>query len=658
MSDLGSRIGEIAKVLAGRGRIGALNKSMSSKTELRFGSHGSFAVDLNKGSWFDHEQNVGGNVVEMLRQYGGVSGSIADWLHENMGMEKSQPATSQTSQKKASKSKGGDLGKIVETYDYSDELDMFQFQVVRFEPKTFRQRRKPRPDDDPKSIKNGWVWSVKGQRLVPYRLVDLIEAVGNGHTICIVEGEKGVNRLWAEGIPATCSPMGAGKWQEEFGSFFEGADVVVIPNQDEPGLEHGKQVCASLKGKAKTVRILNLQGLDEKEDEVEWLEKHGVDALREQIAKAPMWRSEPYKSKFGAVSFGRIDKVDVRHEWIVKHVLPRNSMLEIYGAPQSGKSFFGLHLGLSIARGEDVFGKKTRKGGVIYQAGEGQRGVIDRLKAYRDYYAVQEDEQVPFCVLTRRIDLFNDEPDEFIKEVLALAEYLTEPLELVVIDTLSRAAPGMDENANRDMSKVIENVERIKEACKCSVMIVHHSNADGTKARGHTSLEGAMDTVLKITRDDMGNRTAFVAKQKDGQDGGKFFFRLHSVKIGLDEDEEEITSCVIKPTNKELEPKPDQGAPLGQHAVIAHDCLKKVIALRGQPAPRSLEIARNLPAGIMVVPTSEWRDTFYNELLEDDSDTKQDSRRKAFYRATRALQRRRMILFDKEHDLVWLGGKA
>src|SRR5262249_1575088 len=98
-------------------------------------------------------------------------------------------------------------------YDYTDEAGSVLFQVVRFEPKTFRQRR---PDGH-----GGWVWNLDGVRLVPYRLPELIAALANNNPIFIVEGEKDVDRLWSLNIPATCNPQGAGKWRDDYSKNFE-----------------------------------------------------------------------------------------------------------------------------------------------------------------------------------------------------------------------------------------------------------------------------------------------------------------------------------------------------------------------------------------------------------------------------------------------------
>ena len=101
--------------------------------------------------------------------------------------------------------------RITKTYDYTDVEGDLLFQVVRFDPKDFRQRR---PDG-----KGGWIWNLKGVQRVLYRLPEISKAVRAGRTIYIVEGEKDVESLEKLGFAATCNPMGAGKWIDEYSGY-------------------------------------------------------------------------------------------------------------------------------------------------------------------------------------------------------------------------------------------------------------------------------------------------------------------------------------------------------------------------------------------------------------------------------------------------------
>ncbi len=97
---------------------------------------------------------------------------------------------------------------IVATYPYCDEDGKTLFEVVRFTPKSFKQRR---PDGN-----GGWHWDLNGVRRVLYKMGDVAESIATGHWIHVVEGERDADRLIALGVTATTCPGGAGKWREEF----------------------------------------------------------------------------------------------------------------------------------------------------------------------------------------------------------------------------------------------------------------------------------------------------------------------------------------------------------------------------------------------------------------------------------------------------------
>jgi len=93
---------------------------------------------------------------------------------------------------------------------------------VRYDPKGFRQRR---PDD-----KGGWIWNLEGVKLVPYRLPQW----NAKPVVYLVEGEKDVDALWRLGLPATCNPMGGGKWRDQYNPHLKGKRVVILPDNDPP----------------------------------------------------------------------------------------------------------------------------------------------------------------------------------------------------------------------------------------------------------------------------------------------------------------------------------------------------------------------------------------------------------------------------------------
>ena len=143
--------------------------------------------------------------------------------------------------------------RIDRVYAYTDEDGKTLFEVVRYVPKTFRQRV---PDP---SAPGGYRWSIKGVRQVLYHLPQVVKAVRDGETVYVVEGEKDADNLALLGMVATTCAMGAGKWHTEHSEALRGADVCILPDIDEPGQMHAALVARELQGIASSVRVLDIR---------------------------------------------------------------------------------------------------------------------------------------------------------------------------------------------------------------------------------------------------------------------------------------------------------------------------------------------------------------------------------------------------------------
>jgi hypothetical protein len=173
----------------------------------------------------------------------------------------------------------GPKRRIVAHYAYRDPHGALLFEAVRFEPKSFAQRR---PDGC-----GGWVWGLDGVQRVPYRLPELLNTLG---TVYVTEGEKDADRLADMNLTATCNPCGAGNWRSEFSQHFEGREVLVLPDNDGAGLAHADDVARALYPVAKSVRVVWLSGVPEKGDVSDWLDAgHTLTELEEIAAKTPLW---------------------------------------------------------------------------------------------------------------------------------------------------------------------------------------------------------------------------------------------------------------------------------------------------------------------------------------------------------------------------------
>lgn len=184
-----------------------------------------------------------------------------------------------------------DRGKLVATYDYQDERGELLYQVERWEKLVDGEKVKDFPVRRPKEG-GGWTYNLGETQRVLYRLPQLL-AADRDAPILIVEGEKHVDALANLGFVATCNPGGAaagksrGKWRPKFSEQLAGRRVIILPDNDDPGRGHAENVAESLAGIGVGARVLDLPGLGEKDDVIDWLARGGTaDELRALIANA------------------------------------------------------------------------------------------------------------------------------------------------------------------------------------------------------------------------------------------------------------------------------------------------------------------------------------------------------------------------------------
>lgn len=236
--------------------------------------------------------------------------------------------------------------------------------------------------------------------------------------------------------------------------------------------------------------------------------------------------------------------VDVVQQWLIKKILPAAQLIVMYGASGSGKSFVAIDMACAIARGIHWREFKVAKQGrVAYVCAEGAEGFRRRLRAYALHHDVPL-EEIDVVVLPYAPNLLKgDDVRDLIRALHALG-----PLSLVVLDTLAVVTAGGNENSSEDMGLAISQARLISEVLHTTVMFVHHTGKDESKgARGHSSLRAAADCELEVARSGDA-RCISLGKQKDDDDNRECGFKLHILQVGVDEDGDPVTSCVVDHT--------------------------------------------------------------------------------------------------------------
>ena len=241
------------------------------------------------------------------------------------------------------------------------------------------------------------------------------------------------------------------------------------------------------------------------------------------------------------VPFGKIGLTTARR-YLVKGLVPYPGLTVIWGAPKTGKSYFAFDMLLRVSLGWEYRGRRVHPGAVIYCSFEGASGIAARAEAFRQRWLNDMDaSEVPFWFFPDTLDLVRHHVK--LIEAIRIALDGVNPV-AVCLDTLNRSLAG-SESRDEDMAAYIRACDAIREAFNCAVVIVHHCGIEASRPRGHTSLTGACDAQIKITRDGAEDIIAVVEHMKDGPEGDRVTSTLAQVVVGTDVDGEDITSCVM-----------------------------------------------------------------------------------------------------------------
>ena len=241
---------------------------------------------------------------------------------------------------------------------------------------------------------------------------------------------------------------------------------------------------------------------------------------------------------------------------LVQSLLGAGTAAIIYGESNSGKTFLATDLALSVAAARPWAGRRVERAGVIYCALEGGHSFRNRVVAWLRHHKINP-AGLPFAAVPTAINMLDPSADlaKLAKTISIASARFGCAVGLIVVDTLSRALAGGDENSPEDMGALVRNMDWLREATGAAVLFVHHSGKDLTRgARGHSLLRAAVDTEIEVT-DREGARVGVVTKQRDLPKGGEIGFKLVPVVLGHNRHGEEVTSCIVEMTAAGVAPR-------------------------------------------------------------------------------------------------------
>lgn len=289
----------------------------------------------------------------------------------------------------------------------------------------------------------------------------------------------------------------------------------------------------------------------------------------------PATDTHPPKPKLYYVPFAEAaaSALTTAAEPLIKGLLDRGAMSVWYGESNSGKTFILLDAAWHISLGKSYNGMRTRQGAVLYLAPEGGRGLYKRLAALRCANPDAPDD-VPLYVVPCPVNLLRGDAD--IKPIIDMVTEIEAAkglkVELIAVDTLSRALAGGDENSSVDMGALVRHFDALRAATTAHLAIVHHTGKDRARgARGHSLLRAATDTEIEIA-----DRTVTVTKQRDLDGDKTWHFKLVPVRLGMDADGDPVTSCIVEAGAGASEP-----APLAGEELVFAEAIIAGVASRG-----------------------------------------------------------------------------
>lgn len=377
-------------------------------------------------------------------------------------------------------------GKIINEYDYVDEQNKLLFQVVRFEQKRFALRQ---PDNQ-----GGWNWSKEGIKKVSYRLPDLLQAKENNYLVFVCEGEKDAdNLLYKLGLIATTTALGSNNWDKEYSKYFEGLDIILLPDNDNSGRRYANDVATSLYDTAKSLRIINLPDLQEKEDVSDWIEKGGdkeklltlvssisplasIDSLQTDtgnkatkmfvVKTARQWIEEAKNKPVPKMLFGTL--------WF------EGEICILFADTNLGKSILAVQIADSLTNGKPIypFHLETPPQKVLYFDFElSDRQFVNRYSeqengCYTNVYDFNENFlRVEINRDNDSFDFLNDYENSIIKSIEKTIE--ENDAKILIVDNITYFKS--DNEKAKDALPLMKQLKTIKEKYQISILALAHT---------------------------------------------------------------------------------------------------------------------------------------------------------------------------------------
>lgn len=445
---------------------------------LRWGTRGSFKLDIPKGVWHDKEANIGGGVLDLVMRERGCdkAGALA-WMESKGFLEPAER-------------------KEPPRYLYRDADGKVLYAKVRLDlPDRKYTYQHP--------VGESWKAGRGGIGAIPYRLPELIAAPVDA-TIYMAEGEAKADKLASWGLIATSHK----DWRAAYAKHVEGRSVVILPDNDDPGREQARDAAKLVKKAGGEPILVELPGLPDKGDIIDWKGTREDLAKLISKAKAETPKARPAFAR-GISAAALMQKHFEPVNFVIPGLIAEGAYL-LAGPPKLGKSWLCYDFGLAIASGRPVFGTiPITQGDVLYLALEDSER---RLKSRLLKKGIRE--------APERLTLATEWPsldEDCIPELEAWADAVERPT-LIIIDVLKmvRGATKSTEQIYDADYRAVTGLAKFARERQIAVLVVHHTRKMASddpfeSISGTNGLTGGVDGAMVLKRDiGTGNTTLYV----------------------------------------------------------------------------------------------------------------------------------------------------
>jgi hypothetical protein len=277
------------------------------------------------------------------------------------------------------------------------------------------------------------------------------------------------------------------------------------------------------------------------------LERHGIDTVAYETAAALAGAQEAFtadtapppeppppatRKRFQSRQVSQFN-LDAAPE-LIAGWLGQGELAAMIGAPSAGKTAIAAGMAVATATGAPWMGCAIERGATLFLELEGVRGLASRIRAAAIHAGISI-ENLPIHVIGEGFSFALDaDRRELLEAIKSLQESLADPLHLICVDTVARAAAGLDENSASDMAVIVRFCDVLREATGAAVLLLHHTGLGAAdRARGSSALRGALDAEILVTRDTATGIGTIVANKMRERDLPRpLTFRIESADIG------------------------------------------------------------------------------------------------------------------------------